>query len=366
MQNGDGFVLQGPPTDGKSRTLYEIIPRMKGYEVLRPKIGEVPTEDGIRLLLKGHKAVLLLDDLTNYVGAQLNLRELGERLDRCSVEWAVASTCRDGPELESVRDSETGGLKKFYEDIPKKLKLLELAPEEKEELAHSIGNEEWSPERSGHYPTPGSITMEGYKRFMHERFDGDLSSLEKDTLRALKLLSRAGILPLTHRRIEALLKEERLFNRHDFHLRDCLDNLRERSFLRPSSVANVVLPEPAYLADDVVSYLPGRHPERDFYVLKEILEDLQDYEGLFYLGNTYFEQERCEQAIEAYDAALEIRPDDAEALYNKIVALLGQEKEEEAIEQLCQGWRNREHLSDGGASLSRIFEILEKNPQECE
>jgi hypothetical protein len=226
LRNGKGFTLQGPPTDGKSRTLYEVIRSMDGYDVVSPKIKAGPGDEDIGLLLKGRKVVLLLDDLTNYVGADLDLRELGRSFNRNRVSWVVASTCRDGPQLESVRKAQTEGLKTFYEDIALKLKLLELTAAEKELLAHNIGRE-WASGGSEQYPTPGSITMENYTRFMHERFEMNLSPVQRDTLRALKLLSRAGILPITHRRVVALLEAERLFDWPDVHLqRDCLNGLR--------------------------------------------------------------------------------------------------------------------------------------------
>ena len=56
-----------------------------------------------------------------------------------------------------------------------------------------------------------------------------------------------------------------------------------------------------------------------------------------------------QKAIEAYEAALEIEPEDAVALYNNIDALLMQGREEEAMELLCQAWRNRKYLSDESA-----------------
>jgi len=108
-----------------------------------------------------------------------------------------------------VRYAENNGLTSFYENIPTKLKLLELTTAEKGRLARNIG-QEWEPERSEAYPTPGFIAMEEYKRYMRERFERDLSDLQQDTLRALQLLSRAAILPMTHRRIKPLLEDVRV------------------------------------------------------------------------------------------------------------------------------------------------------------
>jgi len=142
LRNGKGFTLQGQPTDGKSRTIYEVIRRMYGYHIVSPKKGDLPGDEDIGLLLKGREIVLLLDDLTNYAGAKLDLLELGKSLTRKQVKkWVVASTCRSGPELGSVRNAQTEGLKTFYEDIPLKLKLLDLTVAEKELLSRNIGRE---------------------------------------------------------------------------------------------------------------------------------------------------------------------------------------------------------------------------------
>jgi hypothetical protein len=283
LRNGKGFTLQGQPTDGKSRTIYEVIRRMDGYHVVSPKLKDGLSHEDIGLLLKGRKIVLLLDDLTNYVGAGLDLRELGKSLNRNQVSWVVASTCRDGPQLESVRTAQTEGLGTFYENIPLKLKLLELTTAEKGLLAQNIGRE-WDSGEGEQYPTPGSITMENYKIYMHERFESKhLSPVQRDALRALKLLSRAGILPITHRQVAAVLEAERLFDWRDVHLqRDCLNGLRDNSFIRLAPEREVVQPEPAYLTDDVVPYTEGKEPEQDFDELMQILEHIQDATGLFF------------------------------------------------------------------------------------
>ena len=83
-------------------------------------------------------------------------------------------------------------------------------------------------------------------------------------------------------------------------------------------------------------------------------------------GNALDRLGRSEEALEAYDAGLEVRPDLAELLHNKIVTLLQQERKEEAIEHLCRAWRTRDYLSDKGASLARIFTYLGKAPEECQ
>lgn len=93
---------------------------------------------------------------------------------------------------------------------------------------------------------------------------------------------------------------------------------------------------------EVLSPKPGDVPgDEDIDALMDVLEELEDSEGLFYLGYTLSGLGEYEQAIKSYDMALKIKPDDSDALNNKIVLLLRQKR------HLCQGWDKRERLSDG-------------------
>ena len=42
--------------------------------------------------------------------------------------WTVASTCRDRPELDVVREAVKGGLSRLYEEIPVKARLVPQEP----------------------------------------------------------------------------------------------------------------------------------------------------------------------------------------------------------------------------------------------
>jgi tetratricopeptide (TPR) repeat protein len=98
----------------------------------------------------------------------------------------------------------------------------------------------------------------------------------------------------------------------------------------------------------------------------QVLEHVEDTTGLFFLGNTYAVNLRTfHKAIEAYDAALALRPDYPVALNNKAVVLLRQEREEEALDHLCKSWERRERLPDGGAALAELFAYLGREPGEC-
>jgi len=96
-----------------------------------------------------------------------------------------------------------------------------------------------------------------FNKLLHERPN------VADTQRALKLLSAAGILPITHRRIEAVLR--RVFGRHGIHLYDHLRILAKESFLQDwDAREGTVQPEPAYLRDTVTTYIEAKNLRMTF------------------------------------------------------------------------------------------------------
>lgn len=320
LKEGRGFVLLGPPLDGKSRTLYEILKNLEDHVVVVPKVNEkVPSDEAFSLLLKDRRVVLLLDDLTRYVDAEVDLREFWEKLGRHTSHPSsrvVAATCRDGPELSAVRDAQEQSLKWFYDWIPLNLSLLEASSEEKRWLAERIGKTQEEREWAG-FPELGHVVMENPMNQMRGRFErlSHQSFEQRDALRALKLLSAAGVLPFTRGRLLAVMRG--VFERSPAHLGDCLDSLAEQSFLSPASHDRVE-PEPAYLRYNVVTYAPGRKSEDYFADLANVLEDLEDTEGLFHLGTTYASSlGDYEDARACFDRAVRLRPHDAWVWFDK-------------------------------------------------
>jgi tetratricopeptide (TPR) repeat protein len=329
LEKGKWVLLLGQPLAGKSRTLYEIVKRMEGYHVVSPSTQKrLPVSEAFALL-KGRPVVVLIENLNEYAGAAIDLAEFCENVGKHAEKWTVAATCRNGAELGSVRDAVQTTLRPFYEAFPLKLRLLPLTKEEKERLAHSVDHEQWDPEQSALFPTPGFITMREHLEAMRIRFQALRSAQQKDplyTLRALKLLSSGGILPFTHCRIEAVMKG--IFQRHDFYLSDCLDLLVDRAFIQHSPQQGPVEPEPAYLKE-VVTYAEGKAPEDDFPALARELEGLDDAPGLFYLGLTHMlppkgmpvQEYNGQQALACFERALRLKTDFPEAWHHKGVCL---------------------------------------------
>ncbi|MDP9476834.1 MAG: tetratricopeptide repeat protein [Actinomycetota bacterium] len=326
LRSGRGFVLLGQPLDGKSRTLYQVLSGLKGRRIVGPSLSRGLPDDDALSLVEGEAVILLLEDLHEYAGARVALPELHAALTKRASSCVVAATCRDGPELRLVEEK----LGRFYEDVPLKLKLVAPTGEEKGELARGIG-EEWDPDAAEDYPTLGSIAMEGHLEAMSLRFRNLLRDRpdHADVLRAMKLLTAASVGELTHRRLEAVLKEA--FGRDDVHLGDSLRDLSDQAFLkRGPSPDETAYPEPAYLRD-AVSYTEGKEPRDDFFpALLYAFRDLRDADALISLGVTSMIGGRWnpQSVYWCFDLATEIEPDNPSAWLNK-AALLGAGKHHE-------------------------------------
>ena len=360
LRQGRGFLLLGQPLDGKSRTLYDIVRRMEGYEIIMPlRGGSVPPDDAFRVL-DGRRAILLLEDVNDYAGARIDLLEFCRKVGQHAQSWVLAATCRDGPELGVVREAVGTSLRRFYEGIPLKLRLLCTTAEDKERLARSIGRN-WDRRTSDLFPTLGSITMAKPLEAMRQRFQA-LPAEQKDTLRALKLLGAAGILPFTHARLQTVL--ESLFQRR-LHLGDCLESLTGHAFLRRPARQDPLQPEPAYLLD-AVEYTEGRSPEDDFPILEDLLRGLNDVEGILYIGTTYWlTLKNHQRALACLDTVIHFRPEHPEALVNKGAILSDLGRHSDAIDALDQALLLKadsfEALVNKGnslASLGRYTEAL--------
>ena len=284
LRSGDSFVLLGPPLSGKSRTVYEVLKRLKDYVAIAPKrsVGLLPDGDAFVRATKGKKVVLILEDLSDYFSSGFPLNEFVACLNRHAESWSLAATCRDGPEMAVIEAAQGTDMGRFYEGIRLKLRLEMLTAEEKKSLAREIGKE-WSSSQSDMYPTPGSIVMEDSMRAMRSRFDHALSLEQKDVLRALQLLAFANVRPFTHDRIKLVLEHPDLFARTGVYLRDCLEALAEQAFLHRPAIQDPVDLEPAYLLE-AVDYTEGKIPLDDFPTLVEILDTSADADGLRYIA----------------------------------------------------------------------------------
>ena len=132
--------------------------------------------------------------LSDFVGGQVDLLRFAERLRQSAASVAIAVTCRDGPELTTVRGARSTSTARFFESIESTLRPLPVSKAEKQHLAEATGRP-LSSGTSDLFPTLGAITMVAPMAAMAERFRL-LSPVQRDVLFAMKLLVSAGILPL--------------------------------------------------------------------------------------------------------------------------------------------------------------------------
>jgi len=366
LRDGKGLVLLGQPTEGKTRTLYEIVRRLTDHLVVRPG-KEFPTDDAFALA-QGRRVVMLVDDLNEHANpGSIDLRAFRTKLlDQCET-LVVATTCRGGSELGVVAKNVDGSLARFYEDIPVKLRLVPVTADEKARLARDVGVA-WKPEDSNLFPTPGFITMK--KAFDAQRtkfiaFGRDRPELQA-ILRALKLLVSGGVLPVTHQRLGGVLRD--VLRCELASLGPSLSILTTEHFLRPPPQQDPCQTEPAYLLFAVdYQAASGGDARDDFPALQATLRASADAEGLFYLGNTLYgsaSSGRHAEAIAAYDQALQFSPDFPEALNNKGNALSKLGRYAEAIDAYDRAIERRpdypEALNNRAFALSKVSGDAEK------
>ncbi len=352
LRQGRGVLLIGPPVAGKTRTVYELLRRLEGWEVARPRPDQ-PAPADVECF-RGKQVALLLDDLHKYAEGRdkPDLEQLAASLAACASRSAVAATCRDGSPLEQARQA--SNLQRIFEDIPHKLALQAPSPEDKRALADEL-KLALSDADVGKAPTYGFLTMNRSLEAMHRRYQ-QLGDEARDALSAIKALDLAGVRPFTLRRIEAVA--EKVCEHKGLQVRQATRELAEQSFLRRPPRNETVDPEPAYLDEVVAGFeegMVGPTLER----VGEVLRGLGDAEGLAALGVTYGAvREEYEEALAAFEAALQVRPEYPEALAAKGGALGWLGRYEETLAACEAALKQRpdfpEALSNKGVALGRL------------
>jgi len=334
VQKGESLLLVGVPTEGKTRTLFELVKRTNGFVVVRPKRDRTPSEQALGLLRR-KKVICLLDDLNSFAGTPVDLFAFFGQVSRVAGYCAVVGACRDGPELATL-DLRTTPLHLLYESFQHKLILCRVSDEDKARLQRDVGGFGDDTET-----TLGSICMRGAYQLMSERFR-QIDPAAQDCHRAIQLLAAGGVEPFTHARIHRLLTD--VFQREAGFgsLRDCLKILSQQGFLVSAGDADPVSPEAAYVqgANARTFYLDNREVEDDLPKLAEALKKLEDGSGLFNLAWSRSLDDDTTGEIRYYDELVEYFGDrrDLEnrtlvgsALYNKGVRLGQLNRFEEAI-----------------------------------
>ena len=237
IKQGDLILLIGQPTEGKTRSAYELLKDLGGFIVVSIKPNRMVPQDAFSIL-KNKRVIIFIDDLSSYLGRPADLIELYTKTKKLPAKQVVIlATCRSGSELDQVTHSSSGS-NRFYEMFTYKLSLVPITDDQKREIADESGLP-LAPDQIHNRPTPGWVVMDNARNTMEGRFN-NLTPEAKDTLYSLILLEVAGVNPLTHQRIEGVLNG--VFQRTNIHLLDILSELFENSFIKSSANSNPVHP----------------------------------------------------------------------------------------------------------------------------
>ena len=310
IQRGDSVLLTGQPTEGKTRSAYELLKELEASTVVSINPNRIVSPEALSIL-KGKRVVVFVDDLSRYKGQSADLNRFYTETKKLAKQVVILATCRSGPELVQVT-LPSSGLNPFYQRFSYELSLIPITENQKREILDESGLS-LEENQVQNAPTPGWVVMNEARLTMEARF-GSLNPDAKDALHALKLLRFAGVGPPTHQRVKHVL--ETIFLNHDIRLPIALKELAENAFIQLPATQDPVQPEEAYLRY-VVSYVEGKCAEDDINALGQVLTDTADAEGLHYLAITLaMIPKRYGEALQYLKQATCLKEDFHEAWYS--------------------------------------------------
>jgi tetratricopeptide (TPR) repeat protein len=340
LKQYSSLLLIGKPTEGKTRTLFEIVRKFPNFILISTRSERAPSDAALKLL-RGRSVLWLLDDIHNSAQTPAEFLDLQRKIAEVTGgRLALAGTCRDAEGLDSIFS--VTPIKVIYEFLRHKLILLHVNEEQKNELKSAIHEIDSGRE----YSTLGSICMREHFERMRERFEM-MNELDKDCLRALVLLDAAFIYPITRRRVQKILSE--VFEHGDFisdsKVRDGLINLSGKGFLISSGVADPIFPEAAYITGEEGLYYyrlgtnpDNRTPSDDISRLATCLSKNNDVEGINQLGEWLYWSGQVETAL---------------GLWGGIISQFGDSREPVVEGQVARALINK------GAALGQLGEIVQ-------
>jgi tetratricopeptide (TPR) repeat protein len=336
IKDNQSFIVLGPPADGKSFVLYQVVRLLETYQVVVPFLDRpVPPQKDFEIL-RGSNVVLLIDDLHRYARSAVNLTEFVRLLDDSAMQWAVAAACRTGPDLAEIWDGVHPGLLEFFESIPIKVKLI---PPAANELAHLPPGSTRFPAvfESEDFSAIGFETFVDPVRAMQSRFKR-LSPIEQDALRSMNLLFEAGVVPITRHRLLGVLVS--VFGRElaQQDLNHVLRSLVEESFIYEPEAHDVIRPMTTVFSNAVIAE-EGSGLARQLELLIKVLLELGDEPGLRALGDKFLQQSRFSQAVECFRSALRLQPSLVESWTSLGYGLQMMGQYQDAVEAFDQSLR---------------------------
>ena len=401
VRQGRGFLLLGPPLSGKTCTIFQVLRRMKSYIVVSPRIYKsVPDQKIFDLFLKKRNVVILLDDFAN-IPSDYDLTLFRERLNKSTAgSYTVVGTCRGGADFVKISTGPSNPAKLLCEKLGK-FRLSLMTVKQRIKLAETTG-ETLDPRDAWRYPLPGRITMRKWITHMQDRYDA-LDDINKDTLRAMKLLSAGSILPtfdrllvchnqvfgyaLVEPDLKSILKilwvEYFLLRQPTMEvLGECIDfGILEEAVCfeegpKPKEARWDNLEKALATAKDVealmsLSYSYNQSSigdlDRSLSVLDKVLMiEPDNASGHFHRGYTLAHLKRLSEALEANTRAIQLRGDFAEAYNNRgwIYSLRGEFKEAEAA--LLHALELQPEYADAHTNLGIVYSRTDRKEEALE
>lgn len=286
LEEGRGLLLIGPPLEGKSRTLLELIRRLEHFVVVAPGL-EMPSAEAIELL-RGKRVVCLFDDMNGHSDGGNMWHQFYAQITQVAASCAIAAACRDGPELKALDVAiQTSSLQRLIEGIRYRLVLVSATEAQKETLRTAIG----AP--SGHiFASLGEVCMSDALEVMYRRA-ASLSQPAKDCLWAAQLISAAGIGRLTRTRIRCILQHVFCRPLDDRGVIDAVRELASSAFFQSPPLADPIEPVVAYVAGPLAprTYRDGLSgPSGDLRALLDGLWTDGDLEALNNVAHSAWHQ----------------------------------------------------------------------------
>jgi tetratricopeptide (TPR) repeat protein len=269
LEEGYGFVLIGQPTDGKSRTLFEIATRLHGFVVVRPKY-PLPSDRAMEVL-RDRDVLCMFDDIDASIGQGIDLLEFYQRVAKVARLRPVAAACRDGDEFGEVLPKH-GPLQRLYESLRHHFLLQRASLDEERALKKALGESEDMEAFS-----LGDISMRRAFDIMAVRFSA-LDSEAREIFWSIQLLAWSGVRELTHQHIRAVLHRLFAWEITLPGIRNGLGRLHDRSFILSAGEADPVIPADAFVSGPRAGsmYRPTRRYEDDLPDLICALREVKD------------------------------------------------------------------------------------------
>lgn len=300
LEDGSGFLLVGQPTEGKSRTIFELVRRLQGYVVVKP--GSRPPSDEAIEILRHKRVVCLFDDINAAIDDSVDFSRFYSQVASVASVCVVAAGCRDGNDLGAVAArGRSSSLNRLLEGIQPWLWLVPATDSEMRALSERIGQRQ----DTRPYFSLGDVCMRNAFEIMRRRF-GFFSESTKDCLWAMQLLLAAGVEEITRPRLAMVVGQVLGRPQSDLQVQESLGALQRDSFVRSSPSSFFVRPADAYVVGSFANqtYKDGQGGlAHDFPSLLECVISNEDGVAISHIAARRARANQLYEAIRLWEVA---------------------------------------------------------------